>query len=112
MINIKAYAYGNKVSKKFAPALQSIHEYFPKHLRELFDDAFINRIRPTARDWTNVLKNYADPSKGKLIKCDIVPNEHAHFGLGCGFCALLIKNKKTKSQPKKGVRQKLIIYQV
>ena len=85
LINIKAYAYGYKVSKKFAPAMQSIHEYFPKNLRELFDDAFINRIRPTARDWTNVLKDYADPSKGKLIKCDVVPNEHAHFGLGMWF---------------------------
>ena len=104
LVNKEAYGYGVKISKKFGPAVQSIHEFFPKNIRELFDNAFTKRIRPTAREWVNILRDYADPSSGKLIKCDVVPNEHAHFGLGCGFCALVLnKRVKPKHKAKKKV---------
>ena len=53
----------------------------------------------------NTLRDYANPSSGKLIKCDIFPQEHAHFGLGCGFCALVL-NKRTKSKSKKKYKVK------
>ena len=105
LVNKEAYGYGIETSKKFGPAVQSIHEFFPKNIRELFDNAFMKRIRPTAREWVNILRDYANPSSGKLIKCDVVPNEHAHFGLGCGFCALVLNNRvKPKLKSKKKVK--------
>ena len=58
----------------------------------------------TARDWANILRDYANPSSRKLIKCDVFPKEHAHFGLGCGFCALLTKRTKPKLKAKKSVK--------
>ncbi len=100
LVNNEAYGYGIKISKQFGPAIQSIHESFPQNIRELFDNAFTKKIRPSARDWVNVLRDYANPSSGKLIKCDILPKEHAHFGLGCGFCAIVLNKKTIKSKTK------------
>ena len=36
LINKEAYGYGVKISKKFGPAVQSIHEFFPKNIKRTF----------------------------------------------------------------------------
>jgi len=53
-----------------------------------------------------VLHRYADPKRGGLKKCAKNPDEHAHFGEGCGWCALEvllsrpIKTRPTVASPK------------
>ena len=90
MINANYYAYGSKNSSKCSPARQSIHESFPDDLRKMFDQAFQRSTRPKAAKWRDVLKEYADPSSGKLIRCINNPEEHAYFDhdKGCGWCSL------------------------
>ena len=88
MINAGYYAYGLKSSPKYKPAGQSVHAYFPDDIRGLFDRAFKSSARPSAESWRDALRNYADPSSGKLSRCDKHPEEHGHFGKGCGWCKL------------------------
>lgn len=88
MINANYYSYGLKSSKNYTPARQSVHAYFPDDFRQLFDQAFLSSSRPSAANWRDSLRGYADPSSGKLIRCDKNPDEHGHFGKGCGWCKL------------------------
>ncbi len=88
MINNKCYAYAKKNNTQYEPSVLSVHSSFPEDIRILFDQAFLTKKRPTAIQWKNTLKDYANPQSGKLIKCKKKPNEHAHFGKGCGFCAI------------------------
>lgn len=94
MINADYYAYGVRASSKYTPAGQSVHAYFPDSLRKLFDGAFKSSSRPSAANWRDALKVYADPSSGKLLRCDKNPSEHAHFDKGCGWCELDEINQK------------------
>ena len=96
MIKNETYAYAIKPSNNYASAVQSIHLYFPIEIRELFDRSFVSKLRPRANEWAKILIEYADPRRKKLIKCNNYPNEHAHFGLGCGFCANLLAQAKPK----------------
>ena len=88
MINGNFYSYGIKKSRKYKPARQSVHLYFPDVIRRLFDQAFLSSSRPSAIQWRNALRDYANPLSGKLVRCDNNPEEHAHFGKGCGWCKL------------------------
>ena len=88
MINNKCYAYAKKNNTQYEPSVLSVHSSFPDDIRILFDQAFLTKKRPTAIQWKNTLKDYANPQSGKLIKCKNNPKEHAHFGKGCGFCAI------------------------
>ena len=101
------YAYGQALDPRLGPAVASIHESFSQELRDLFDRAFGKPGgRPSAQEWQNVLYKYADPKRGGLKKCAKNPEEHAHFGQGCGLCALEarisrpIKSRPTRASPK------------
>jgi eukaryotic-like serine/threonine-protein kinase len=86
MIEAEYYPYSISGSPFCFPARQSIHESFPTDIRKAFDQAFLRENRPTAAKWRDLLRQYADPSSGQLIRCDAEPKSHAHFGNGCGWC--------------------------
>ena len=88
MINMNYYAYGANSGSKILPAKQSIHESFPKELRDLFNKAFNGGRRPKASKWRDVLQAYT--KTGGLIRCKTKPEVHGYFDekLGCGWCAL------------------------
>ncbi len=84
------YAYGVKRHKQLAPNATSGHALMPPELRAMFDRAFSQSPkpqRPSAADWAQLLRGYAQRSGGKLVVCTANP-EHQHFaGLGCAACA-------------------------
>lgn len=84
------YAYGIKRHKQLAPNATSGHALMPPELRAMFDRAFSpspKPQRPSAADWAQLLRGYAQRSGGKLVVCTANP-EHQHFaGLGCAACA-------------------------
>ncbi len=83
------YAYGLTPSSRMEPALATIHASFPRGLRESFDRAFGRPgTRPSAADWVGILRPYADSGRRGLQACSRNPEEHAHFGEGCGWCDL------------------------
>ncbi|MEG1115904.1 MAG: hypothetical protein RSE46_12790, partial [Janthinobacterium sp.] len=84
------YAYGIKRHKQLAPNATSGHALMPPELRAMFDRAFSqspNSQRPSAADWAQLLRGYAQRSGGKLVVC-AANAEHQHFaGFGCAACA-------------------------
>ena len=84
------YAYGVKRHKNMAPNATSGHALMPPELRAMFDRAFSqspNSQRPSAADWAQLLRGYAQRSGGKLVVC-AANAEHQHFaGQGCAACA-------------------------
>lgn len=84
------YAYGIKRHKQLAPNATSGHALMPPELRAMFDRAFSpspKPQRPSAADWAQLLRGYAQRSDGKLVVCT-ANAEHQHFaGLGCAACA-------------------------
>mgnify|MGYP003945157475 FL=1 len=84
------YAYGVKRHKNMAPNATSGHALMPPELRAMFDRAFSSSPtpqRPSAADWAQLLRGYAQRSGGKLVVCSVNP-EHQHFaGQGCAACA-------------------------
>ena len=84
------YAYGIKRHKQLAPNATSGHALMPPELRAMFDRAFSpspKPQRPSAADWAQLLRAYAQRSGGKLVVCAVNP-EHQHFaGQGCAACA-------------------------
>ncbi|WP_332860305.1 hypothetical protein [Janthinobacterium svalbardensis] len=84
------YAYGVKRHKQLAPNATSGHALMPPELRAMFDRAFSQSPqsqRPSAADWAQLLRGYAQRSGGKLTICAVNP-EHQHFvGQGCAACA-------------------------
>ena len=83
------YAYGIKRHKQLAPNATSGHALMPPELRAMFDRAFSpspKPQRPSAADWAQLLRGYAQRSDGKLVVCTANP-EHQHFaGHGCAAC--------------------------
>ncbi len=88
MIEAGYYPYGIRDSAVCSAPMQSIHDTFPEDLRKAFDQSFLRTTRPTAAKWRDLLRQYADKSTGKLIACSKNPQNHAHFGLGCGWCVI------------------------
>ena len=84
------YAYGVKRHKQLAPNATSGHALMPPELRAMFDRAFSSSPqpqRPSAADWAQLLRGFAQRSGGKLVVC-AVNSEHQHFaGQGCAACA-------------------------
>lgn len=84
------YAYGVKRHKQLAPNATSGHALMPPELRAMFDRAFSpspKAQRPSAADWAQLLRGFAQRSGGKLVVCAVNP-EHQHFaGHGCAACA-------------------------
>lgn len=80
------YPYGAVPHKKVSPVPASVHETFPGELRALFDRAFGKSpsLRPTAAEWTETLRNFAQRSQGLLDRCK---SQHWHFrGMPCATC--------------------------
>lgn len=102
MIQAGHYPFGRSGSLICSPPKQSIHESFPDEIRKAFDQAFSRSNRPTAAKWRDILYQYADPASGKLVRCDVKPESHAHFGAGCGWCAMdtNMASSKTSKKPK------------
>ena len=84
------YAYGVKRHKNMAPNATSGHALMPPELRAMFDRAFSpspQPQRPSAADWAQLLRGYAQRSGRKLVVC-AANAEHQHFaGQGCAACA-------------------------
>jgi serine/threonine protein kinase len=85
-IDAGLYAYGLKPDMRVRPVRQSRHEWLATDTRRMFDRAFTSKKRPTAREWADHLAVLADPRSGRMITCPVNPEEHVHFGKGCGFC--------------------------
>ena len=89
MVRERKYSYGRNGPKNLIPNYQSIHQFFPNDLRDLFDRAFIEKDRrPNASDWKLLLRKFAESDNSQMQRCEKNPSEHIDFGLGCGFCAM------------------------
>jgi hypothetical protein len=78
------YPYGLRPRAGLTPSAASLHEGFPQDTRFLFDRAFVpGALRPSAVEW----RDHLDLMLQRLVPCLAKPVGHAHFGVGCGFCA-------------------------
>jgi hypothetical protein len=83
------YAYGLRPNPAMAPNPVSGHAAFPADLRNLFDRAFAQHpsARPSAMEWSLLLKSYAQRSSNRLVACS-QNAVHQHFaGSTCAACA-------------------------
>jgi hypothetical protein len=85
------YAYGRRLNPALLPNLTSGHAAMPDDLRILFDRAFEDAPgggtrRPSADEWSERLRGYAQRAEGKLVPCAREAS-HQHFaGLPCAAC--------------------------
>lgn len=82
------YAYGLRPNAAMAPNPVSGHASLPADLRSLFDRAFAGHpsARPSAVEWSVLLKAYAQRSSNRLVACPR-NREHQHFaGQPCAAC--------------------------
>ena len=91
MVERNNYVYAERTRGDVTPSRMSILESFPKQFKDYFEKAFTTEERPTAEQWCNLLSDYANPTSGRLVRCSN-HDDHAHFGLGCGLCALVENN--------------------
>ena len=94
------YAYGLRPNAAIAPSPVSAHASMPIELRRLFDQAFdgSSASRPSAAEWSEVLKVFAQRSSQRLLVCgrDV---SHQHFaGQACAACARAALIKTTAKQ--------------
>jgi serine/threonine protein kinase len=101
-IDHQFYAYGLRPSSTINAAAQSRHEWFDDETRRLFDRAFGSRSRPSAKEWADHLARYVGPGATDLMKCARKPDEHVHFGKGCGACVAEEDLRRLKSRRKQG----------
>jgi serine/threonine protein kinase len=87
MIERQKFAYGRVKSSRLIASKYSIHEWFPDDIRELFDQAFASKVRPSSQDWRDCLRNYTAFKEGVVSKCS---NNSDHLVLAgrCGQCEL------------------------
>jgi hypothetical protein len=83
------YAYGTKANPQLLPNVTSGHAAMPSELRILFDRAFGDDApsrRPSADEWSDLLRGYAQRAEGKLVPCEREAS-HQHFAdLPCAAC--------------------------
>ncbi|MBO9713846.1 hypothetical protein [Sphingomonas sp.] len=78
------YPYALRPPPGTVPSTASVHAMFRPLTREMFDRAFLpRRERPSAGEW----RDHLDALLQQLSPCGVRPEEHVHFGGGCGFCA-------------------------
>lgn len=80
------YPYGIKSLGAVSPLPVSAHQTFPLELRQYFDSAFGTSpsSRPSSREWSDVLRKYAERKNALLAPCNI---GHLWFsGKSCGEC--------------------------
>lgn len=83
------YSYGLQRNSGIAPNPGSGHEAMPRELRAMFDRAFGRHaaLRPSAAEWSALLRDYATRSQQRLVVCD-KRDAHQHFaGHACAACA-------------------------
>lgn len=87
MVERQKFAYGRVKTKQLITSKYSVHEWFPDDIRELFDQAFMSKTRPSSQDWRDCLRNYTSYKKGFVSKCS---NNFDHLVLAgrCGQCEL------------------------
>ncbi|HZG67157.1 MAG TPA: hypothetical protein VEZ12_10465, partial [Herpetosiphonaceae bacterium] len=97
------YAYGLRPHPEIQPAPASIHASFDTTTRQMFDRAFLGGGggRPRAREWRDHLRSLLQDSV--MVTCRVNPAEHAHFGNGCGLCAL--ENRMAAAARRPGARK-------
>ena len=101
-IAARCYAYGLKPHKFITPSMVSGHETINARLRHLFDRAFesTGATRPSATEWANALKQFAQKSTGSLVVCK-TNKEHQHFvEYGCAACTRENLLKKARQAPR------------
>lgn len=90
------YPYALKPAPGLTPSTASVHRMFKRATRELFDRAFLpGRARPSAEEW----REHLDLLLAQLVPCAAKPDEHVHFGSGCGFCAHEARVAVTRAKP-------------
>ena len=87
MVQRQKFAYGRVKTTRLVTSKYSVHECFPNDIRELFDQAFMSKIRPSSQDWRDCLRNYTAYKEGVVQKCS---NNSDHLVLAgrCGQCEL------------------------
>lgn len=93
------YPYALDPKPGLNPSTASVHRMLRRSTREMFDNAFLTRRRPTAEDW----RNHLDELLQQLTPCAVKPGEHAHFGAGCGFCGHDARVDATRAAPRRRV---------
>lgn len=76
------YPYGLQLHHDLKPSPWSVHQDFPRILRETFDHSFTLTKRPLARDWVTLLEQ----AKSRLKTCSRDP-DHGYWGKQCPHCA-------------------------
>lgn len=90
------YAYALVPRPGLMPSQASLHRMFRRGTRVLFDNAFQPRgQRPRAEEW----RDHLDLLMAQMTKCSAKPDEHVHFGAGCGFCGHEARVAAAKAKP-------------
>lgn len=90
------YPYALRPKAGLSPSAASIHRMFRRNTRVLFDTAFQGRgPRPSAEEW----RDHLDVLMGQMTPCAAKPEEHVHFGAGCGFCGHEARVAAAKARP-------------
>lgn len=90
------YPYALRPKAGLSPSAASIHRMFRRNTRVLFDTAFQGRgARPSAEEW----RDHLDVLMGQMTPCAAKPEEHVHFGAGCGFCGHEARVAAAKARP-------------
>lgn len=107
----KLYPYGLDPITEILPRPQSLHQCWPRELRELFDKAFLGSPsqRPSAIIWWKYFKSVL--ANKELARCNEKPNDIAHMrfkGKACPACYLTnlkvtppAKSRKTTNKTNK-----------
>ena len=106
MVERQKFAYGRVKNTRLIASKYSIHEWFPDDIRELFDQAFVSKIRPSSQDWRDCLRNYTAFKEGFVSKCS---NNLDHLVLAgrCGQCELEARQSRRIQSAQKSSSSKL-----
>lgn len=101
LVRAEYYAYGLKSHPNISPKRSSVHDCFPKVLREYFDQAFSSNQRPLARQWAVLFEQI---HTSRFEACPTYPTdvEHIRFrGMPCLRCErdLRIANVRAEKTP-------------
>lgn len=94
------YPYAIAPRAGLRPSTASIHRMFRRGTREMFDAAFLTARRPSAGEW----RDHLDTLVAQLTPCAAHPDEHVHFGVGCGFCGHQARIDAVRITPRRAVR--------
>ncbi|MGH8030157.1 MAG: hypothetical protein ACREO3_09500, partial [Arenimonas sp.] len=83
------YSHGLRANASLLPTPSSGHAAMPPELRALFDRAFDNTgaTRPSADEWSDLLRGYAQRAAGKLRACASDATHQHYTGHECAACA-------------------------